>query len=225
MWNAARKLAFRMRVRLAALERMALLLDSVAAAQYLEDHAEERARLDRLLACEDLVLPLPKGKWPPPAPLPLLADDLAQIEMILALTSVGERSKPSALRLGESLPELDLLPYRGDLPAVGNGKPLLLFFWATWCKPCKAVLPDLLALAAQRNLTVLAITGDSEADLDRFLATARAFPALVARDPEARVPLLLGVRVIPSLVLLDGQGRVASQIVHSPRDLPGADSE
>ncbi|MBN2576746.1 MAG: redoxin domain-containing protein [Deltaproteobacteria bacterium] len=225
MWDAARKLAFRMRVRLAALERMALLLDSVAAAQYLENHERERAGLDRLLVCEDLVLPLPRREWPPPPPLPLLADDLAQVEMILALTSIEDRSKPAALRVGEPLPILELVPYRGEITAVGNGKPLLLFFWATWCKPCKDILPDLLALAAKQDLTVLAIAGETEADLDRFFVTARDFPALVARDPEARVPLLLGLRVVPSLVLVDGQGRVASKIVHSPRELPGADSE
>jgi hypothetical protein len=73
-----------------------------------------------------------------------------------------------------------------------------------------------LTLAAQRSPTVLAITGDSEAAPDRFLATARDFPVPVALDPEARVPLLLGVRVIPGLVLLDGQGPVASKIEHSP---------
>jgi thiol-disulfide isomerase/thioredoxin len=225
MLEAATKLSFRLTVRRAALNRMYVVLDQVAAEQYLTNAPEERAPLARLLACEDLALPVPNREWTAPAPLPLLADDLAQVEMILALTSVEDRAKPTALRLGEPAPELGLVPYRGELPPIGNGQPVLLFFWATWCKPCKEVLPDLMATAAKRNLTVLAVAHETEADLDRFFATAREFPALVARDPEARTALRLGLRSIPSFVFLDGQGKAASKIVHSPRELPGAETE
>jgi thiol-disulfide isomerase/thioredoxin len=225
MLAAAEKLSFRLTVRRAALERMALVLDQVAAEQYLAAAPETRAPLARLLDCEDLVLPVPTREWTAPAPLPLLADDLAQAEMILALTAVEDRAKPTALRLGEPMPELSLVPYRGELPPIGNGRPLLLFFWATWCKPCKEVVPDLLALAAKRNLTVAAVAHETEADLDRFFATAREFPALVVRDPEARAALRLRLRAIPAFVLLDGQGKAVTKIVHSLRELPAESGE
>jgi thiol-disulfide isomerase/thioredoxin len=222
MSDAQTKLAFRLMVRLAALGRMQRVLDAVAARQYVEEHPSELATLDLLLACEKLVLPLPKEEWAPPASLPALADDLAQAEMIVALTSVENRAQPSALRLGEPLAELNLAPYRGQVPTIGTGQPLLLFFWATWCKPCKEVIPELMSVAEKRHLTVVAIAHESTADLDRFFTTSAAasFPALVVRDPEARAALRLGLRAIPSLLLLDGQGKVASNIVHSPRDLP-----
>ena len=219
MWAAHAKLVFRMAVREAVLRRMEWVLQEVAAAQYLEDHAQERAPLDRSLACEDLVLPMPKVEWTEPAAPPTLADDLAQAEMILALASM-EEAKPTAPAPGAPLPELSLVPYRGGLPAFGKGSPVLLYFFATWCKPCKAIVPDLMALARQRGLTVVAIAHETESDLDRFFATSPVFPALVVRDPESRAAMQFGLRAIPSLVLVDGQGKVASQIVHSPRDLP-----
>jgi len=220
MLDAAEALRFRLTVRQAALERARLVLDRVAAAEHLAEAPDERASLARLLACEELTLPIPERAWPEPPPLPGLADDLAQAEMILALTSVDESATPSALRVGEPLPELELVAYRGQLPLLGNGRPLVLFFWATWCKPCKAVLPELLATAAKRSLDVLAITSESEADIARFFATAPEFPSLVARDPEARASSLLGLRAIPAFLLLDGQGRARGPIVHSPRELP-----
>jgi thiol-disulfide isomerase/thioredoxin len=220
MWDAQAKLVFRMTVRQAVLRRMERVLAAVAAAQYLEDHPHEGAPLDRLLACEDLTLPVPEHAWPLPAAPPALADDLAQAEMIQVLTSVEAHTKPPGLHQGELLPELDLVPYRGAVPPVGTGSPVLLFFFATWCKPCKAIVPELLTVAQQRHLTVLAIAHETEADLARFFATSPEFPALVVRDPEARTALRLGLRVIPSLVLVDGQGKVASPIVHRPRDLP-----
>jgi thiol-disulfide isomerase/thioredoxin len=225
MMEAATKLIFRLTVRWEALNRMWLVLDQVAAEEYLAKAPEERAPIARLLECEDLVLPIPKKEWPAPAPLPALADDLAQAEMILALTSVEDRSKPTTLRLGEPVPELNLVPYRGELPPIGDGKPLLLFFWATWCKPCKEIVPDVLALAAKRKLTVLAVAHETEADLDRFFAAPREFPALVARDPEARTALRLGLRSIPSFVFIDGQGKAATKIVHSLRELPADGGE
>jgi len=220
MWDAETQLVFRTKVRLAALARMALVLDSVAAAQYLDGGGNKREALDRILACEDLVLPIPKAEWAAPPPLPRLEDDLAQADMILQLAATDDPAKASALHLGGQAPELNLVPYRGETPSIGNGKPLLLFFWATWCKPCKAVVPKLLALARNRNLTVLAISHESESDLDRFFASSPDFPEFVSRDPEGRSISRLGQRTIPTFLLLDGQGKLASKIVHSPEELP-----
>jgi len=213
--DANRQLTFRTTVRLAALDRMALMLDSVAGLQYLDGKPAERDAAQTLLACEDLVLPVPAGTWPAPAPLPPPEDDWAQADMMYELAFAE-----SALRPGEPAPRLRLVPYRGGAPTAGNGKPLLLFFWATWCKACKAAIPALLALAEERNLTILAITPESEADLNRFFAAPRDFPWLVSRDPDGRAMSRLGLHFLPSFLLLDGQGKVASPVTSSLRDLP-----
>ena len=216
-----KQLAHRMRVRAAVLFRMQTMLESVAGREYLDRRAAEQASLRRLLDCEDLDLRLPRTEWAEMGPaFPPLADDLAQAQTILARATTSSLLDRSPLRGGRPAPELQLVPYRGDLPQVGVGKPVLLFFWATWCKACKASLPELLALAAKRDLTVLAISDDTEPMLDHFFARDRPFPSLVSRDPGRQTMFRFGINSLPSFVLLDAQGRVASAVVHSVRELP-----
>jgi thiol-disulfide isomerase/thioredoxin len=251
--DATRQLVFRTKIRMAALARVEKALDAIAGWLYLadldgdpgrvpkpsreaslpakpagsaRDLPSERAVAQRLVDCEALDLKLPKVEWVDPGPaLPAWDDELAQAKKLLASVSASGLPNQSGLRPGQATAELEVTPYRGELPAVGAGKPLLLFFWATWCKACKAALPELLATARNRNLTILAITDDSEANLERFLAVPREFPALIARDPGRQLGARFGVRSLPSFVLLDGQGRVANTATNYLRDLPADGTE
>ena len=219
--DVVKQLVFRTRIRMAALARLEKMLDSIAGWLYLADRPTERAVAQKLADCEDLDLKLPKAKWVDPGPaLPLLDNEMALAKSLLAKMSASGPLKQPALHLGEAAPSLDLVPYRGDIPKVGSGKPLLLFFWATWCKACKAVLPDLLALARKRNLAILAVTDDNEANLDRFFAVPREFPSVVGQDPAHQLGARFGVRALPTFVLLDGQGKLGSEVTNSLRDLP-----
>ncbi|NBX74510.1 MAG: TlpA family protein disulfide reductase [Alphaproteobacteria bacterium] len=64
------------------------------------------------------------------------------------------------------------------------GSPVIINFWATWCAPCVAELPMLIALAdAQRDVKLLLISQDSsQKTIDDFLERLRrnnpSLPAL-----------------------------------------------
>jgi thiol-disulfide isomerase/thioredoxin len=123
---------------------------------------------------------------------------------------------PGPPKLGSAAPPLpDLQPYRGELPVeLSRGGPFLLFFWATWCAPCKAALPEVVAFERERGIPVVAITDELPEQLDPFFAAHEGpFPAIVAVDEYRRSFLAYGVSGTPAFVLTDGAGRIESYAV------------
>jgi thiol-disulfide isomerase/thioredoxin len=94
-----------------------------------------------------------------------------------------------------------------------RGRPLLVNLWATWCAPCVVEMPTLDALAEREDgrLQVLAISMDMGAEgrakVDRFFGE-RSFAALEPYlDPELGMMAELGVSILPTTILYDGDGR------------------
>src|SRR5262249_20555749 len=76
---------------------------------------------------------------------------------------------PGPPRVGSVAPAVRVTDYRGNVTgALATGKPHVLFFWATWCAPCKASLPTLLDWERTHHVPVVAITDESADQLDGF---------------------------------------------------------
>ena len=98
--------------------------------------------------------------------------------------------------------EVSLTDYRG--------KVVLIDFWATWCPPCLEELPHIQRIhAAYRDsgLVVLAISTDRDKDAVRPFVEkyGYTFPVLFADE---KVQAAYGVRSIPTVYLIDQQGKV-----------------
>jgi thiol-disulfide isomerase/thioredoxin len=111
---------------------------------------------------------------------------------------------PGPPKVGSPAPTLELELYRGERLAAA--RPQLLFFWATWCGPCKQSLPELMAFAAARDVDVVAISDEEPAQLEPFLSKHADFPAHVASDPLRAAFQAYGVAGTPTFVLIGADG-------------------
>lgn len=91
-----------------------------------------------------------------------------------------------------------------------KGKVVLLDFWATFCAPCVAALPELQALHARfadRGFAVVGLTVDDRAELVKK-ATTRAKVTYPIAKSTAGVWHAYNVNALPALVLVGRDGRI-----------------
>ena len=156
-----------------------------------------------------------------PGPSPA-EDEVLQITVKLTPFPDELPGLPGPPQIGELAP-----PLPAGLQSVGSeplaalaARPHLLFFWATWCAPCKAAVPEVLAFSQARGIPVVAISDEEPSVVSRFLAGRKeAFFTQVAVDTRRRSLIDYGVSGTPTLVLVDAAGKVqALQVGYNRKD-------
>ena len=109
------------------------------------------------------------------------------------------------------VPSLDLADLAGRpwSLAGAHGKVVVLNFWATWCEPCRAEMPSLVALQAKRRnekLVVCAVNYLEPADKVRRFQEVVTTPATVLLDGDGEATAAWTPRVFPSTVLIGRDG-------------------
>lgn len=96
-----------------------------------------------------------------------------------------------------------------------KGKVILINFWATWCLPCKAEVPDLIALQNkyEGDLVVLGISVDDTPEQIRpFAAEYKVNYTMLVGNMREDVQEALGpLAAVPVTVIVDRDGRIATK--------------
>jgi len=143
-----------------------------------------------------------------PRPLVVVRDgEQLELSLVPGTYPLEWPSLPGPPQVGAAAPPLQVSAYRGD-PAAVAGKPHLIFFWATWCAPCKAAVPALLEFEQHSGIPVVAVTDEAPETLAAFFAQVDEFPAIVALDNFRQTHQAYAVSGTPTFVLVDADGNV-----------------
>jgi thiol-disulfide isomerase/thioredoxin len=120
------------------------------------------------------------------------------------------------VRNPEAAPEfkLDGIDGKALSLAGSRGKVILLNFWATWCGPCRAEIPDLIALQQkykdQLQIIGLTVDEDDAAVVKQAVKEAGINYPVAMSPPEVRMQYG-GIAALPTSFVLDAQGRVVQK--------------
>ena len=113
-------------------------------------------------------------------------------------------------------PRFELEDLQGDelseKDVFSDGTLFLIDFWASWCKPCSQYLPHLEEMVEEyghRGFKVVIFCVDDAGSITsaRAALEVKDYSFTILFDPEADVQDALGVRRIPTTVLLDPTGK------------------
>ena len=114
-------------------------------------------------------------------------------------------------RYVNSLKALSLLKNSPALPSLRN-KTVALYFWATWCGPCKAALPILRKWKKKyhaKGLRIVTVSNERSRIINNWLAkNGKRMPFTNARDARRTYFRMLRITATPTLVLLKN-GRIS----------------
>jgi thiol-disulfide isomerase/thioredoxin len=148
----------------------------------------------------DLNSPIPESlfHFEPPADARLVAkfsDDVNDVDMT-----------------GEAAPDIQLTAANGRPAPLSSykGKPVLLDFWATWCGPCIASMPNMARLyqeAMPKGLVMLSVDEDEDVKTATDFLVKHGYTWPNTQD-DGKIGDAFKKMGIPLFVLLDAQGKI-----------------
>jgi cytochrome c biogenesis protein CcmG/thiol:disulfide interchange protein DsbE len=136
----------------------------------------------------------------------------AALVALVACTSGGSPSAsvaPSWPASVDALPTMDPTAFK-DLIAAQKGHPVLVNIWASWCTPCIAEAPDLVAAHHTYGDTVRFIGVDAQDDrtgATDFIAK-HAIPYPSVFDPSNQIAVSYGLFSPPDTLFFDASGKL-----------------
>ena len=122
---------------------------------------------------------------------------------------------------GQKIPSVDIKTTTGKTfntkSIENNGKPIIISFWATWCKPCikelSAISDNYADWQEQTGVKVIAVSTDDTRSMSRVapFVNQKGWDFEVYCDPNGDLKRAMNVVNVPHTFLLDGKGNIVSQ--------------
>tara|TARA_R110002110_G_scaffold199015_1_gene409690 strand:+ start:2424 stop:2960 length:537 start_codon:yes stop_codon:yes gene_type:complete len=104
----------------------------------------------------------------------------------------------------DSLPTqvlVDLDGTRLDLHQMSSARPVLVYFWATWCPICRLVSPSVDALRDTHPVVTIALSSGTPGQVADY-AAEHELGFRIVNDPDGHISRAWGVGVTPTLAVV-----------------------
>ncbi|CAN5671531.1 hypothetical protein BH20ACT1_BH20ACT1_10370 [soil metagenome] len=146
------------------------------------------------------------GHGPPTRPEP---------EVVLELSGDDQDPAPSLVGddvTGDVLPTESFSRLEGGLGSFADyrGTPLVVNFFASWCAPCVAEMPDFEAVHQEQGdqVAFIGVNLRDQVGAARALVEQTGVTYDIVRDPAGDLASALGVVAMPSTLFVSAEGRV-----------------
>lgn len=119
---------------------------------------------------------------------------------------------------GKKIPSVNLKDMEGNAintaEVSNDGKPIVISFWATWCKPCKLELNTISEVYPdwqdETGVKLVAVSIDDEKTKRMVEPTVNAsgWEYDIWMDPNGDLKRAMGVNIPPQTFLLNGNGEI-----------------
>ena len=134
--------------------------------------------------------------------------------LLVALLLVGYIATASAQLPAVSLKTIDGKTIN-TAELSNDGKPFIISFFATWCKPCNRELKAIQEVYAdwqdETGVKVIAISIDQAQNIQKVkpLVDGNGWEFDILLDPNSDFKRAMGVNMIPHVFIIDGKGNIA----------------
>ncbi|WP_240345784.1 peroxiredoxin family protein [Parageobacillus toebii] len=123
--------------------------------------------------------------------------------------------------VGEVAPDFELLSIMGNKVKLSDlrGNTVILNFWATWCPPCKAEIPEMQKFYENNknnNVEILAVNltnSESSPDAVKNFVREKGMTFNILLDKQGEIGNLYGVITIPTSYIIDKNGIIRGKYV------------
>lgn len=122
----------------------------------------------------------------------------------------------------QPLPQIEVQTLGGTKVPIASlhqtGKPTIVSFWATWCKPCINELNSLAErydeLQEELGVTLIAVSIDDSRTSPKVgpFVAGQGWDYTVVLDPNSDLRRAMGVNNVPHTFLLNGAGEIVWQV-------------